>query len=136
LPLVLVFYLISPRNNNNNLEQVNKKLESLNEELKKLSLIDELTSLWNRRGLLSLAQNRMEKEPLHQMSIIFVDLDGFKAINDKLGHGIGDFILQVVGERLNNCIREGDIVSRIGGDEFVLILSKADQASAEKVSEE
>jgi len=92
------------------------------EELRNLSLVDDLTGLSNRRGFLTLAQQqlatarRLEIEAL----LVFADMDGFKAINDTQGHRSGDEALREVAEVLRATYRESDIVARLGGDEFAV----------------
>jgi len=61
-----------------------------------------------------------------EVAVLFIDLDGFKAINDTFGHDCGDYVLQVSSERLKACIRDSDTVARIGGDEFVVVLETHD----------
>lgn len=69
------------------------------------------------------------------MAILFIDLDGFKAINDLYGHLAGDQFLMEVGKRLFSCVREGDTVSRLGGDEFIALLRDiADEHVASQVA--
>ena len=85
---------------------------------------DSLTGLPNRillndRLEMALAKAKRSKK---QIAVLFIDFDGFKKINDSLGHDIGDKLLQAVGARLKSCLREEDTVARLGGDEFVLIL--------------
>jgi diguanylate cyclase (GGDEF)-like protein len=64
-------------------------------------------------------------------SLVYLDLDGFKAVNDRFGHAAGDVVLKTVAERLLALVRETDVVGRLGGDEFALILTHADQTAAE-----
>jgi diguanylate cyclase (GGDEF)-like protein/PAS domain S-box-containing protein len=94
------------------------------EEIKNLAFYDPLTHLPNRRLLLdrlnqALATNTRSN---NYGALLFLDLDHFKTLNDTLGHDIGDLLLQQVAERLAACVREGDTIARIGGDEFVVLL--------------
>ena len=85
---------------------------------------DPLTGLPNRLLLLDrMSQATAHRERLHaRVAVLFIDLDHFKEINDTLGHGAGDRVLQDVAERLIACVRDGDTVARLGGDEFVVML--------------
>ena len=100
-----------------------------------LALTDPLTGLANRRLLddrLTMALARARRDDA-AMAVIYLDLDGFKKINDTLGHGGGDALLKLVAERLTETVRDGDTVARLGGDEFAIALSQvqdADDASA------
>ena len=94
------------------------------ERMRTLAYHDPLTGLPNRllfhdRLELAVAQAHRSRE---RLAVLFVDLDGFKLINDSLGHAVGDRLLEKVSERLVSCVREGDTVARLGGDEFTLIL--------------
>lgn len=96
---------------------------------------DALTGLPNR----NLANDRLRQgiqqaRRQHQrIALLFVDLDHFKVINDSLGHGAGDRLLQTIAARLKDCVREGDTVARMGGDEFVMVLS--DVAQIDRVTD-
>ncbi len=86
---------------------------------------DPLTGLVNRRGLLAALNTRMVERsgarPVDAATLLFLDLDDFKLVNDSLGHEAGDALLVEVGRRLVDAVREGDVVSRFGGDEFALL---------------
>ena len=92
--------------------------------LEALALKDPLTGLANRR----LLAERMSMAIVHArrdktaMAVVYLDLDGFKQINDTLGHGVGDALLKLVAERLLATVREVDTVARLGGDEFMIAL--------------
>lgn len=99
--------------------------KSTQERIHKLAYFDPLTALPNRslfQDRLSQALQRAERTEAN-FALLFLDLDRFKAVNDSMGHGIGDQLLKETGERLNHCIRADDTVARMGGDEFTVILS-------------
>ena len=101
-----------------------KKLEDSNRVLESLSLHDTLTGLPNRRLLmdrLSFAIAHAHRNK-HAMAVMYLDLDGFKQINDTLGHDVGDALLSMVAMRMVAAVRQEDTVARLGGDEFVIVL--------------
>ena len=91
---------------------------------------DFLTGLPNRMLLNDRISQAIALAPRHmkQVAVLFLDLDGFKHINDSLGHPIGDKLLQSIAKRLVDCVRGSDTVSRQGGDEFVVLLSEVQQS--------
>ena len=90
------------------------------------SLNDPLTGLPNRRLLLeTLASLLVEAQKEGGMiALLYLDLDGFKLVNDSLGHAVGDALLVQVAARLRSWIREGDMLARLGGDEFMVIMHR------------
>ncbi|OIP16135.1 MAG: hypothetical protein CO105_11230 [Comamonadaceae bacterium CG_4_9_14_3_um_filter_60_33] len=99
------------------------------DEIKRLAFFDPLTTLPNRRLLtdrLHQAVTKVKREQGH-LALIFVDLDKFKPVNDRHGHAAGDQLLQAVAHRLSTCVRESDTVARVGGDEFVVLLTSINQ---------
>lgn len=111
-------------------------------ELDKLAFYDRLTKLPNRRLLedrLGQLIARAERSRL-KMSLLYIDLDKFKPVNDEYGHATGDWLLRRVAERIQECIRQSDTAARLGGDEFVVVLQDAGNicdvtAVAEKIRE-
>jgi diguanylate cyclase (GGDEF)-like protein/PAS domain S-box-containing protein len=96
------------------------------EEIKQLAYYDPLTALPNRRLLLDRLHQALAASTRSGKygALLFIDLDNFKSLNDHLGHDMGDLLLQQVAQRLISCVREGDTVSRQGGDEFVVMLEE------------
>ncbi|WP_270689538.1 GGDEF domain-containing protein [Aeromonas sp. D3] len=104
-------------------EQLLQQLQQANNELSRQALSDPLTGLPNRRALM-LELHRLFsllKRTGHPLLISFIDLDGFKAINDTLGHDAGDLLLQTMAQQLAGALRSGDLLARVGGDEFVAV---------------
>jgi len=101
-------------------------------EMRRLATVDQLTHLPNRTAFLdrlnqaiARASRRNEK-----LTLLFVDVDRFKTINDSLGHHVGDQVLQEIASRLAKCVRAGDTVARLGGDEFMVLMENCDDATA------
>jgi diguanylate cyclase (GGDEF)-like protein/PAS domain S-box-containing protein len=92
--------------------------------LSELAYKDLLTNLPNRRLFYELAERSLSlaKRNNNKIAIMFIDLDGFKAVNDNYGHEIGDKVLVEVGRRLKSCLRASDVVARLGGDEFTVVV--------------
>ncbi len=105
-------------------KDITKKKQS-EEMIHYLAYHDTLTGLPNRRLFNERLQHELEKAKRYQqpLAVMFIDLDRFKYINDSLGHTMGDFLLKEVANRLKRIIRTGDTISRLGGDEFTIILS-------------
>ncbi|HWU84204.1 MAG TPA: EAL domain-containing protein [Rhodocyclaceae bacterium] len=99
-------------------------------QLAQLAYFDPLTGIGNRARL----QQQLEvllttaKRARQRFALVFMDVDNFKHVNDNLGHMSGDGLLKVMAERLQDCVRESDLLARIGGDEFVLVLTMVEEA--------
>ena len=98
-------------------------------QLEKIAHFDALTGLPNRL----LLADRLQQAIVHcqrqsnSLAVVYLDLDGFKAVNDAHGHDVGDELLVAIGQRLKHALREGDTLARMGGDEFVAVLTQLDQ---------
>src|SRR5262249_17392098 len=84
-----------------------------------------LTGLFNRGAFLTQLELAVARRAANNVAVIFVDLDRFKEVNDSLGHEAGDMVLTTVAKRMQDAVREGDVVARIGGDEFVILCNDA-----------
>ncbi|MDA0989661.1 MAG: GGDEF domain-containing response regulator [Verrucomicrobia bacterium] len=101
--------------------------------LRSMAITDELTGVYNRRGFETLADQhlRLARRNKKSFSLFFADVDGLKAINDRHGHGEGDFAIRETAELLTRNFRESDIVARMGGDEFVILAIDCSPAGAD-----
>lgn len=113
----------------------NRRKRRDEEKIRHQANYDVLTDLPNRalffdRLSQALKQARREES---RLALQFIDLDNFKQINDRMGHTSGDLVLREAARRLESCIRESDTVARFGGDEFAIILAKADNAEAARI---
>lgn len=98
---------------------------------------DPLTGLYNRTALDEHLQREMQFARRHEspLSLMIIDLDHFKSVNDEHGHLVGDRVLEHLAAALNTCVRESDLLFRYGGEEFVVLLSNTDSGSAAVVAE-
>ena len=107
------------------------------EKIRNLAFYDPLTSLPNRRLLMERLGHAVASGARHcrKRALLFVDLDNFKALNDTLGHHMGDLLLQGVARRITSCVRESGMVSRLGGDEFVVALENLSESAEEAAAQ-
>lgn len=119
------------------LEKLSKKVETLNLELEKAraeSLIDGLTGAYNRlafdRYMISLVERNADRR--HPFSLLFLDIDNFKDINDTYGHPIGDRVILALIQKCREITRKDDYIARFGGDEFAIVMPKASIRNASK----
>jgi diguanylate cyclase (GGDEF)-like protein len=106
-------------------------------EMQRLAITDPLTSLYNRRGIYELGRREIERARrfARPLTAILFDLDCFKQVNDRYGHNTGDQVLRVVADRVNRNVREVDVLGRLGGDEFIILLSETDLFTASNMAE-
>ena len=122
------------------LTKTNDDLAKLRTEFKRVrqeSMIDPLTGIQNRRSFddelaKCCATSKSNQEPL---SLLIIDIDHFKKVNDTYGHVVGDAVLKRVAEALNNTVRGGDLLARYGGEEFVVVLPNTPMEGAERVAD-
>ena len=121
----------------NSLNIMHQKLHASYSELEHQSLHDHLTGLPNRRLLEDRLQHELlQNERMQKYGVLlFIDLDHFKLLNDSLGHTIGDKLLCEIAKRLKSVVRQGDTVARVGGDEFIILLSMLSDRSSDAILE-
>jgi two-component system, cell cycle response regulator len=109
------------------------ELEQAQETLRNLSLTDELTGLYNRRGFFALADQYLKtaRRAKREVSLVYIDMDDLKVINDTFGHREGSRALQEIADVLRSTFRSSDIMARIGGDEFVILETYAQPNEAQ-----
>jgi len=107
------------------------------EREKKLSRTDSLTETGNSRYFVEILRNEMERSrrSARSFTVVYMDIDDFKTVNDRLGHLQGDLVLQLLAGVLRRNLRRIDTVARLGGDEFGLLLPETEQEAAEKILE-
>jgi two-component system cell cycle response regulator len=104
------------------------QLENAKEEAHRLTLLDDLTGLYNRRGFFTLSEQqwKLADRQNKKLVLLYCDLDNLKSINDNYGHRMGDQALITVANLLKSTFRESDIIARMGGDEFAILAIEAD----------
>lgn len=113
-------------------EQREHRLHEEKAELERKALTDHLTGVYNRRGLeleLLRTLENPERRRQAQLAVCMIDLDDFKPVNDVYGHAIGDQLLQAVSRRLRGILRDGDLLGRFGGDEFIVVFQHCGDAA-------
>ena len=113
------------------------KLRAATRELERLAATDPLTGAFNRRRFLEVgnAELRRSKRYKHTFSVLMLDIDHFKAVNDTYGHGIGDTALKETVTAIQDAMREQDTLGRLGGEEFAVIVPETDTEDAAAVAE-
>lgn len=111
------------------------ELESANERLRNLSLTDGITGLNNRRGFMILATGLLKfaRRVGYSLSLLYIDLDSLKQTNDTLGHTAGDALIVRFANILTRTFRDSDIIGRMGGDEFVVLMADATESDVESM---
>ena len=123
--------------NNRQLIRQSEELQRINEEFRKQSVTDSLTGLHNRRRFEELMQTELDMSLRHGdvSSLLVIDIDHFKKVNDQYGHPAGDCVLKQVANLLKSSLRKTDVLCRVGGEEFVALCKRADKTAAVNIGE-
>jgi diguanylate cyclase (GGDEF)-like protein len=118
-------------------QRLNRDLKLANKELTRLATTDFLTGVYNRRRFLELANAEIQrlKRMGHSFGVIMADIDKFKSVNDTYGHDVGDKVLIAMAQTCVNTLRDVDVVGRLGGEEFAMVLPETDLEGTELVAE-
>lgn len=118
-------------------QKANNKLKKLNKKLYELATTDGLTGLFNRRHFLESAENELQRSQRNDFNctLMMVDIDHFKRVNDSYGHPAGDQVIVRVAELLSESMRQYDILGRLGGEEFSMMLMDCDIVQAKEIAE-
>ena len=119
------------------LQKAHRKLRLANEELTRLATTDFLTGVWNRRRFLELGQNEVSRLRRNGRGFgtVMMDVDHFKLVNDTYGHDAGDMVLRALADACVHSLRNVDIIGRLGGEEFAMILPETDPAGVRLTAE-
>lgn len=131
------------RNQNGIIEKIVGQMFDITDQMKlehalqQLAYNDDLTDLPNRKALDRHIEKALARSKRHEhnFTLMFIDLDDFKKVNDTMGHEAGDVLLKEVVNRLQDCIRDEDLISRIGGDEFIVVFEETNKAIIEEIAE-
>lgn len=134
IPIMIVFSIISAVGVGYLLTGVRDVVANRQDAMKQ-SRIDDLTGVLNRRGLTMAFQSHVFQKQEFGIAVLSIDLDHFKSVNDSLGHVVGDQLLRLTADQISALIRKEDIVARMGGDEFVVILTNITKEKAENMAE-
>ena len=118
-------------------KKANTSLKELNEQLYELATTDSMTALYNRRFFLESAQKELQRQSRNEFKAVFlmIDIDNFKAVNDTYGHIVGDEVIKSIAHILKDGMRKYDLVGRMGGEEFAMMLIDCDIELAEKIAQ-
>jgi diguanylate cyclase (GGDEF)-like protein len=119
------------------LEQRNRQLDELNRQINAIAIHDQLTGLYNRHFIVDQLAILYESYLRHgnACSVVMVDIDHFKLINDRYGHTVGDEVLVAFSRLMESMVRQGDLIGRYGGEEFLLVLPMTDLAAATQLAQ-
>jgi len=138
LLVMLGIYTLQLKNKIIELVRENQRYIDERDNARTLSLHDTLTGLANRRFLVETLKKtlaHLKRQTSETLGTLFIDLDNFKPVNDTYGHDVGDEVLRLVAERFREIAREADIIARIGGDEFVIILENNQRGNSKEAVE-